>query len=141
MSIAREIADLSKRIGKCEAGMPKLPTRFESAMGGGGSSSDETTGSWIEAESYPELDPASSVSKFTMARITTGDQIDQIYKVATNADDELYWKCIDETYDADSKAELVNNSYVQKFAVGRVGSIYYRRNDGNAEWEALNEFE
>ena len=142
MSVGREVEDLRKRLDWMEAQVAKLPSRLSQNVGGGGSgASSENAATWVEAESYPALVGADTVDLTTFARVTAGDQKDQIYKVATNADDELYWKCIDENYEADSKAELVNNAYVQVFALGRVDSIYYRRNASNTDWEAQNEFE
>ena len=139
MSIVRELRDLMSRVSKMEMQVAKLPTRIGSAIGGSGSGSG--SGGWITAATYPLLPSPSSYSITTQAYIYTGDQNGQTYKIATNSDDELYWKCVDETYEADTKAGLVNNEYVQVFALGRVGSIYYRRNSDNTDWEAQNEFE
>lgn len=147
MSMVREIRDLMSRISRVEQQVSKLPSRISSAVGGSGSGGTSKSEIWVEADSYPELPDPEPENITLLGRVIAGDQIDQIYKIATvepedeEDDPTLIWSCISEQYEAASKAELVNNSYVQKFAVGRVGSIYYRRNSSNTGWEALNEFE
>lgn len=112
----------------------KLTLRPSSSAGGGGGGGS----GWIGAASY-DLLPTPALK--TIAYISAGPQKGQIYKLGYDLEGTAFWKCIDETYEATTKAGLTNNEYVQQFAVGRVGSIYYRRNEANNGWEAQNEFE
>lgn len=115
----------------------KKPVRLSNSPGGSGGGG----GNWVEATTVGGLPDPNPLTKTTQGRVTEGPQRDQIYKIKYNATTELYdWECVSETYEADTEAALENGGVIGKFAVGRVGDIYYRRNDGNTGWEAQNKW-
>lgn len=105
---------------------------WENVGGGGGGNAF-----WVTGDSYPELPDVNEQEATTMAKVLDGPQKDQIYKVG-EIDGTPAWVCVSEYYEAASKGALTNNAYVQRFAVGRVGDIYYRRNTPNNGWFAMN---
>lgn len=133
------VKDVERQLRVLAQRTAHLPTRVRgggSGGGGGGAAASILT----TAPAYDELiDPEDTPAIF--AKVTDGPQKGQLYKASINESDELYWECIDEHYEADTKAGLANNTFVQAFAVGRVGEIYYRRNEAGNGWIAMNEFE
>jgi len=143
MSDLQRIKDIERELRDLRQRTAHMPTRVRGGGSGGGSGAG-----WVEAISYdalpdvsgPESEPG-EVGYTKMAKITAGPQEGQIYKIRNGI-----WECVGERYEANSKAELTNNEYVQRAAIGIVvagddeGMFCIRGYDGSG-WVAINVLE